>query len=136
MICSGCSYAPVYDDQGNEVAKKTCPFCRAPAPTSEEEVIERERKRVDSSDPIAIFNIGCNYQDGIDGYRQDYTKALELWHRAGELGHAKSYQTIGDAYDNGEGLEVDKKKARHYYELAAMMGDTCLLYTSPSPRDA
>ena len=49
-------------------------------------------------------------------------KALELWHRAGELGSARSYFNIGIAYDNGRGVEVDKKKARHYFELAAMQG--------------
>ena len=30
---------------------------------------------------------------------------------------------MGLAYDNGEGVEVDKKKAKHYYELAAMNGN-------------
>jgi len=28
LICSGCYYAPLYDDQGNIVAGKKCPFCR------------------------------------------------------------------------------------------------------------
>ena len=53
---------------------------------------------------------------------QDYTKALELWHRAAELGHAGSYCSIGYAYDNGIGVDIDKKKAKHYYELAAIGG--------------
>ena len=30
---------------------------------------------------------------------------------------------MGLAYDNGEGVEVDKKKAKHYYELATMNGN-------------
>ena len=53
--------------------------------------------------------------------RWDYTKALELYHRASELGSV--YCGIGNAYFNGEGVEVDKEKAMHYWELAAMGGD-------------
>ena len=33
VICSGCSYAPVYDNEGNIVAEKICPFCRTPGST-------------------------------------------------------------------------------------------------------
>ena len=53
---------------------------------------------------------------------QNHTKALELWRRAGELGHADSYCKVGCAYDHGRGVEMDKKKALHYYELAAVGG--------------
>ena len=35
---------------------------------------------------------------------------------------------IGVAYDLGEGVEVDKKKAKHYYELAAIGGDVSARY--------
>ena len=30
---------------------------------------------------------------------------------------------IGYSYDHGRGVEVDEKKAEHYYELSAMAGD-------------
>ena len=124
IICSGCTHAPLYDNQGNKVAKTTCPFCRTLGPTSDEVGRnERERKRVELNDPIAIFNIGCYHRDGLYGFPQDYTKALELYHRAAKLGHAGAHNHIGYAYNNGEGVDVDKKKARHYYELAAMGGD-------------
>ena len=86
-------------------------------------MIEREKKRVEVDDPIAIHNVGCHYRDGTYGYPQDYTKALELWHRAGELGYVSSYCGIGFAYDNGRGVEVDENKAEHYYVLAATKGD-------------
>jgi len=122
LICSGCIHAPVYDDQGNEVAKKTCPFCRVPPPSSEKEAIKRMLERVEVGDSIAIANLGSYYRDGTNGYPQDYPKALELWHRAAELGHAVSYRDIAYLYGNGLGVEKDKKKAVHYIELAAMKG--------------
>jgi len=94
VICSGCAYAPVYDDQGNIIAEEKCCFCRKPAPT-EDESMEREKKRVDAGDPIAIYNQGIWYRDGMFGYPVDHVKVLELWHRAGKLGYAEAYTNIG-----------------------------------------
>jgi len=125
IICSGCNHAPVYDDQGNVVAKKTCPFCRTPWHKSDEVWIERLKKRIEADDPIAIHKLGMYYRDGIRGFTQDYEKALELYHRAGKLGCSLAYNSIGYAYEySTRGVEVDKKKAVHYYELAAMGGDS------------
>ena len=122
MICSGCYYAPVYDNQGNKVTK-VCPFCRTPVPTSEEEAIERTKKRVEVEDPLAIYNHGNYYRDGKNGFPQDMDKAFELWHRSAELGFAKAYGSIGFSYAHGRGIEVDENKAAYYYELAAVGGD-------------
>ena len=122
MICSGCMYAPVYDDKGNKVTTKTCPFCRIPAPKSYDEATERIKKMSSGGDAKAICTIGTYYFHGDYGFPQDYTKALELYHRAAELGSAEAYNNIGNNYFNGEGVEVDRKKAIHYWEQAAMKG--------------
>ena len=121
VICSGCVYAPVYDNQGNKVKKK-CSFCRTPAPFTHKEAIERGKKRVEVNDPLAMYNLGVCYRDGLYGLPQDHTKALEFWHQAAELGYSPTYLNIGYAYNNGKGVDVDKKKGLHYYKLAAMMG--------------
>ena len=122
MICCGCNYAPVYDHLGNEVYDQKCPFCRTPQAYSDEELNERENKRMQADDPIAIFNIGVYYRDREYGFPQDYTKALELWHRAGELGYATAYSNIANSYGSGRSVKIDKKKAKYYFELAAMGG--------------
>ena len=122
LICSGCVYAPVYDDKGNIITEVKCPFCRTPTSELNEEIVKRNNKRVELNDYIAIYNRGCDYADGECGFPQDYTKALELWHQAGELGSDRSYYQIGTAYSLGEGVKEDKKKAKHYWELAAMKG--------------
>ena len=75
------------------------------------------------NDAYAIYNIGLLYRNGKDGYPRDMDMALELWHRAGELGHTEAYTNIGGAYELGEGVKVDKKKAKHYWELGAMKGN-------------
>ena len=88
----------------------------------DEETIKRTLKRVEANDPIAIFNRGMYYREGLFGFPQDYDKALELFYRSGELGYAEAYGSIGNSYDCGYGVGVDKKKAKHYYELAAIAG--------------
>ena len=126
VICSGCFYAPVFDNQGNEVENRKCAFCRVPTPLTHEEAVERDNKRMKDGhvDAHLIHSIGIDYRDGKNGFPQDYKKALELWHRAApEMGCNKSYNNVGYAYKLGRGVEIDKKKAKYYFELAAMRGN-------------
>ena len=121
IICSGCYYAPVFDNQGNEVDNQKCAFCRTPFPKSDKVAVERLQKRMEVNDVEAMHNIGSWYRDGRYGLPQDYAKALELWHQSRV---AEAYCNIGFAYKTGEGVEVDPKNAKHYYELAAMRGSS------------
>ena len=123
IICSGCESAPKYDNLGNEIIEKKCPFCRTPAPYSIEEYNERYKKRAEVDDAEAMFRLGNNYRDGKDGFPQDYNKAFELFVRAGDIGHADAYSNIGRAYFNGKGAGIDKKKSKHYFKLAAIEGN-------------
>ena len=107
----------------NRHYKQLCAFCRTPNYSSDSESIERTKKRVEKGDATAIANLGFHYAHGEMGFPQDINKALELWQKAGGLGHALAYYNIGCIYENGTGVEVDEKKAIHYYELAAMGGD-------------
>ena len=43
-------------------------------------------KRMEADDANAIHSFGCYYYNEELGFPQSYDKALELWHRAGELG--------------------------------------------------
>ena len=120
VICIGCIYAAEVSDKKKA---SLCPFCRTPDPFTDEQIVQRYKKRMEMNDDIAICNIGIFHANGELGLPRSMTKALELWHRAGELGHAGSYNNLGNAYYNGRGVERDEKKAKHYYELAAMKGD-------------
>ena len=128
MICCGCDCAPVYDNLGNEISEKKCPFCRTPTHKLDEEYNERLQKRVEVGDAEAIFHLGNYYRDAEHGFPQDDVKALELFMWAGDLGSADAYNSIGYAYSNGEGAEIGKKKADHYFKLAAMAGDEVARY--------
>ena len=67
--------------------------------------------------------VGPYYFRGEIGLPQDQAKAVKLWLRAGELGHAAAYFNLGTAHDFGEGVKKDETKAKYYYELAALRGD-------------
>ena len=92
------------------------------------QVTKRERKRIEVGDAEAIYLLATMHDRGIHGVPQDHTKALELYQRATELDHAGSFNNIGYAYESRRGVEIDKKKAKHYYELAAMRGHTTARY--------
>jgi len=126
VICCGCGTSPVYDNLGNVIIKRKCLFCRTPVHKSKNN--ERLQKRVELGDAEAIFHLGCYYRDGLYGFPQDYDKAFELFVRAGELGYNKAFNSIGCAYSNGRGVQIDKKKAKHYYKLAAIRGNVFARY--------
>ena len=46
-----------------------------------------------------------------------------MYIRAGELGCSAGYSHAGYAYFEGQGVGKDEKKAKHYYQLAAMGGN-------------
>ena len=122
IICNGCIYAMDVEALGR--SKDTlCAFCREPIATSDEEEIRRMKKLMDANNARAIYNLAGYYDSGSMGMPQDVTKASELMLRAGELGCGESYCNLGIYYMLGKGGQVDKKKARHFFELAATKGD-------------
>ena len=119
IICCGCEYAPVYDNYGNAIVDKKCPFCRTPDPTSSEEILQRTKKRMEVGDAYAFYLMGCVHSRGRFGLPQNSAKAVKFYRKAGKFGYA----IIGNAYYNGEGVERDETMASHYDELAAMDGN-------------
>jgi len=118
VICCGCVHA-----NAQLTVDMKCAFCRTPDPMDNGNIIlDMINKRVAVNEPRAIYHLGTNYDNGRLGLPKDSAKALELWHRAGELGDAKAYHNIGVTYDRGDGVQRDSKKATHYWELAAMLG--------------
>jgi len=120
LICNGCIVAMKMSE-----GKDLCAFCRTPPPSSNEEEIERTKKLMESGNAGAFNQLAGYYDQGMRGLPQDCQKAHELFLKAGELGCAWAYYyyNLGVNYDEGRGVEVDRKKAKHYWELAAMGGD-------------
>lgn len=118
VICHGCICAMKMSE-----GKDLCAFCRTPPPSSDEDRVKRVEKLIDNGNAKAYCNYGNYYYNGRMGMQQNQIKACELWLKAAELGCCEGYFNLGIAYDQGRGVEVDKKKASHYFELSAMGGD-------------
>ena len=71
--------------------------------------------------------IAMNYFEG-DGVRQDFTKAMEFYQKAAELGDAAALNAIGDMYSLGLGTEKNDQTAFEYYMKAADAGDPQGIY--------
>jgi len=84
--------------------------------------MERIQELMDKGNEEAYFLLAGYYDQGIRGVPQDHQKAHELYLKAGELGCAEAYYNLGMSYENGIGVGEDKKKAKHYLELATMGG--------------
>ena len=73
-ICNGC-----VDTMEESGAEDLCPFCKSPPSNSDEEEIERLKKRVEKGNADAFYQLGGYYARGIRGLPQDQGKANELW---------------------------------------------------------
>jgi len=118
VICSGCIFAMEMSEGGD-----ICAFCRASPAPSLEESIKRLEKLMDKGNGEAYCKLGSMYNSGCEEeVPQDYQKAHELWLKAGELGCSSGYYNLASNYHEGKGVEINKRKARQYFELAAING--------------
>ena len=123
-ICIGCIYA-ISEKEGANIL---CAFCRTPYAKSAEEEVRRNKRLMEKGNSLAFKMFAGCYVTGSLGMPQDWAKANELLLKAGNLGCNEAYNNLGNAYSNGQGVEVDKKKAKHYWELAAMNGSISARY--------
>ena len=125
FICNGCWYVMTSKAQmeGKSFEETLCAFCRTREYRGDEELIERLKNHMERGNADAHMALGAIYLQGIHGLPQDVTKSNELFLKAGELGCSGGYYNLAKAYELGRGVDINKKKARHFYELAAIMGD-------------
>ena len=132
-ICKGCSVTirakakemrdAAIDGRGKKKEWDMCAFCRTPHTKSDKEGTRRIKILVENGNAKACNALAGYYHYGSNGVQQDYTKANELYLKAGELGCAEAYYNLGCSYSNGLGVETDKKKGIRYFEFAAIGGN-------------
>eukprot|EP00579_Thalassiosira_antarctica_P010984 CAMPEP_0201921174 /NCGR_PEP_ID=MMETSP0903-20130614/9580_1 /ASSEMBLY_ACC=CAM_ASM_000552 /TAXON_ID=420261 /ORGANISM="Thalassiosira antarctica, Strain CCMP982" /LENGTH=305 /DNA_ID=CAMNT_0048458087 /DNA_START=115 /DNA_END=1032 /DNA_ORIENTATION=- len=124
FLCRGCFYAVEAERRKSRPnIPAHCPFCRTTAYTSNEEFLERCKKRMEANDVEAFITLAWHHHDGGMGLPQDFKKSMGLWLRAAELGSINAHYDLGRIYYDGNGVEKDMKKAEHYCERAAMGGN-------------
>ena len=108
---------------GKKVAL-TCPFCRKPAPTSDEQ-LARIQARCLQNDPTAFQQMGKRYREGKYGTPKDDLKSLDYYIRAVELGSPEACTRIGKGYREGNAVHVavDKEKTALFNRVGALRGD-------------
>ena len=116
MICKGCCYANMKREKAAGLEQR-CPFCRNPAPKSQDEIYKNVMERIEKKDPVAMTEMGKrNRREG------DYEKALEYFTKAVDLGDVTAQFCLATLYYKGEGVEKDMKKAVYRWEQAAIGG--------------
>ena len=127
-LCMGCIYATLDEIELGRL-KDCCAFCRQPNPQSQEELLERVEKRIALDDFKAFDWLGGQYYHGKGGLPQDYNKGIELLIQAAEKGSIRAHNHLAQAYENGEGVERDVKRAFRHYKLAAIGGHEYARFT-------
>ena len=126
MLCDGCVCANTVAAADTERFK--CVFCRTEASSSDEESIERLKKRVEANDAQAMVSLGGFYQLGMKGLRQDHAKALELYDKSAKLGNHHAHFNLSVCYETGSIIEKDTRKATYHKQLAVMAGNVHARY--------
>lgn len=94
-----------------------------PSFAAEDLNLDEIQKGVEKGDPEAINALGAVYYEGLNGMKQDYAKALELFTKAADAGNAVAMTNIGRIYYFGKGVKKDAKKAAEYFMKAAEKGE-------------
>ncbi len=83
------------------------------------------RANAEKGDPQAQDNLGILYCGGT-GIPQDYTKAMQWFHKAAAQGNDDAQLNIGDLYYKGHGVPQNYTEAIKWYRKSADQGNANL----------
>ncbi|MDR3176302.1 MAG: sel1 repeat family protein [Desulfovibrio sp.] len=72
--------------------------------------------------PDALYGLGILLVNGAEGVPRNLAEGLKNFEQAAAFGHAMAEFELGNAYNAGEGVKKDRKKAGEYYKKAAAKG--------------
>lgn len=87
-----------------------------------QEAIPLYKKAADQGHPMAAFNIGSLYYNGLDGIEQDYAEAVKWFRKSAESGFGMGEYWLGLCYINGLGVESDPEMFRFWMNKALEHG--------------
>ena len=103
--------------------RPTDPTVSPPAPPkTPAELLRDARRKADKGDPIAQFELGTMYANGVGTPKND-AEAVIWFQRAAERGNADAQYTLVLRYDNGQGVEKDGSQALDWYQKSAAQGN-------------
>ena len=99
-----------------------CPLCRAPYPTPAESLARIRRHAENDVDEAARF-LGELYDNGRLGVVKSTKKAAKIYKRAVELGSTTAMVRLAFLYSLGDGVKLNRIKAKELYRMAADRGN-------------
>ena len=90
--------------------------------------LQRLKKKAESGDPEALYNLGMFYYSGGDSIKNDPAVSFSLWIRAAGAGYNEANNGLGMLYENGCGVEKNIDKAASFYEKAMKGGSKVAQY--------
>jgi hypothetical protein len=122
LICNGCTHANMLRER-EDMLEHSCPFCRHAVihavSMSDEKVKVDIMKRIEANDPVAMSMCQMSL---ILYAEENYSVALKYLTKAAELGNMEAHYNLACRYDDGKGVEKDKKKEIFHLEQAAIGG--------------
>ena len=116
-ICNGCRYADGLRQRRENMRVETCPFCRHPLATTDEEADANLMKRIEANDPDAMRQMGAQHAK-----RKENDDAFKYLTKAAELGNADAHLMLAGWYRTGEVVEKDKSMELYHLQEASIAG--------------
>ena len=112
VLCNAC-----------DLEQMTCAFCHTPSRTDDSELVQRYMDRINKDDVRAIIEMADIYFTGRQGVPKNETKALQLFHRAADLGDAKACHRLGIKFTYGLAGCKSTSEGMRYLYMGAKKGD-------------
>ena len=80
------------------------------------------KKAAEQEYPTAMADLGRCYTGAYDDAQIDYSKAIQLFTKAANLGCGNGYYGLSECYANGWGVEKNLEKAKEYFAKAMELG--------------
>lgn len=84
-------------------------------------IIEEVEHKSEAGDPRFTLILGDMFSFGL-GKEKDFEKALELYHKAAELGSLEAMCDLGYMYLVGQGTDMNKETSAYWYKKSADLG--------------
>ena len=85
--------------------------------------VNQLKAKAEQGIPGAQAQLGWNYLEGGDGFKQNYNMAVELFEKAAAQGNTDAILLLANCYANGEGVKPNYNKAMELCKQAASQGN-------------
>jgi len=119
IICASCS--ETLELRAKQAKSKLCPLCRTPEASETRDNLKQLTHHVTKRVPEAVFMLGDAYDFGELGVKSK-KRAKMQYEQAVELGNVMAMWRLGKLLWSGDGVKMNRKKAKKLFRMAADRG--------------